>query len=514
MKQNSSIVHRGLIFTIYLLFCVSNTAIADTNYPSHSGDSPISYDQIAVPNGEFVISDRQPGVLDQYMFRDSNAYQITVMIPIHRYIGVVDTAIAKGVVSETAKIYIPAYDIDASTYPEFDCDGDGVPESFQPEIDKVYLNGELIGELRGEDSLWKFNDSFEVPIEKLNFPSSPGEVAQNEISIAIDTGNKDAALSGGGVGCKVWATSIDWVGVKFSAAKPIYLMTGLFGNPGAFEKSGYVDNLKSTLGLYSKIIDHNVGSASSCEPLKLDAISEHADEFITQIVEDGNLVGTAQVHLVGHSMGGLDGRMLIKKVAEKDYPIKVSEMDGSPVYENLLVKSILTHGTPHNGTLVADYLPVILPISDLSTDICELRVDTWKIANSVLDQLYGVKYMTIGGDADIDQSGDLNESELTGNQIPSLSLGNKLYSLLYRHDELTLDYTYEYGSALPRVTYIGNGANPNDTMVTLDSSHGLGNTNKLSMTVSDGKNHGTIIDAQSQNAVIPQGTTILGWRDL
>ena len=42
---------------------------AANNYPAHVGDSPVSYDYIAEPNGEFVVSDRQSGILDRYISR-------------------------------------------------------------------------------------------------------------------------------------------------------------------------------------------------------------------------------------------------------------------------------------------------------------------------------------------------------------------------------------------------------------------------------------------------------------
>jgi triacylglycerol esterase/lipase EstA (alpha/beta hydrolase family) len=513
--QNSAFLKHCVLLSLF--FIIQGNANAINNYPSHSGSSPVSYDDIAKPNGEFVISDRQGGILDNYMYRDGRTYQITIKLPIHRYVGDLATAVSKGVVSSTAKIYIPAYDVDAYTYPTFDCDGDGIVDTLQPEIDEVYFNGELIGTLDGDNNLWKFNDSFVVPIEKVKFPSTPGEVAYNEINIVIDAGNKDVVLSKGGKGCQVWATSVDWIGIKYDAAQPIYLMTGLFGSPKALTNSGYTDNIKSTLGLYSKVIDHGLASSSfSCDPLVLDAVSGHADEFIKQITEDGELIGTADIHLVGHSMGGLDGRVVLKKLSEQDYPVKVSEMDGAPVYENIKVQSLLTHGSPHKGSLVADYLPSIASLSSFVQDLCELKVETWKTANPALNQLNGAKFGAIGSDADWDNSGDLNASELANNQIPWLSLGNKLYNILYNYDELTIDYTMiptPNGIVyVPDVQYMGNGPNPNDTMVTIESAHGApGIISKISLTGANGKNHGTVIDKQSQDEAISQGKNALGW---
>ncbi len=208
--------------------------------------------------------------------------------------------------------------------------------------------------------------------------------------------------------------------------------------------------------------------------------------------------------------------MVLKKLAEQDYPVQVSEMDGTPVYENMKVQSLLTHGSPHKGTLVADYLPSIASLSSFIQDICELKVDTWEIANPVLNQLNGAKFSSIGSDADWNGSGDLDSSELANNQIPWLSLGNKLYKLLYNYDELAIDYvmvpTPSGDVFIPDVHYIGSGPNPNDTMVTIESAHGApGIISKVSLTGANGKNHGTIIDEQSQNEAISQGKTVLGW---
>ena len=71
--------------------------------------------------------------------------------------------------------------------------------------------------------------------------------------------------------------------------------------------------------LFCYIYNSNTKASESfsCNPLTLNTISGHADEFIKQIKEDGALVGTADVHLVGHSMGGLDGRMVLKNLPNK-----------------------------------------------------------------------------------------------------------------------------------------------------------------------------------------------------
>ncbi|WP_299810291.1 hypothetical protein [uncultured Shewanella sp.] len=251
----------------------------------------------------------------------------------------------------------------------------------------------------------------------------------------------------------------------------------------------------------------------------MESLKTYADEFIQQISDEGKTIGTAQGHMVGHSAGGLIGRMLLKKLSEKDHTVQVSTMDGSPVYENMDLKSLLTHASPHKGTLVADYFPYLFPSTNFSSDICDLKVSTWKVSNQRVTNLNGAKLASIGADADMDQSGDLNASEIAGNQIEWSYLANTLHKLLYDYDELKITYDIEPGQGggivTHKVHYFGTGPNPNDSMVTLESSHGApGITSSVSMTGVNGKNHGTVIDTHSQNEGISQGTTVLGWGDL
>lgn len=256
-----SFFYRSLIGSAFLL--TSLAANSNNLYPPHIGDSPFDFTIIGNPSAEFQISDRNAGNLDYYRPADSRDYQITVNLPISRYVGDVSKAVSDGVLSREASIIIPAFDVDSSSTPVFDCDGDDIDDTLFEEVNEVYFNGELIGTLKGENNIWKFNDRLTVPIEKVNFPSSPGAVANNTVQIAIDVKNKTALLSSGAVGCRVWATSVDWVGLKFDAADPIYLMTGLFGDPDGLEQSGYVSNIENDIGVAAKVIDHGFASVSS-----------------------------------------------------------------------------------------------------------------------------------------------------------------------------------------------------------------------------------------------------------
>ncbi|WP_019527987.1 hypothetical protein [Dasania marina] len=501
-----SIVGIATIFT-------SITATSNNLYPPHSGNSPFDFTIIGDPSAEYQISDKSSGNLDRYQPSDSRDYQISVSLPIKRYVGDVAAAVSNGTLSKEATIIIPAYDVDSSTTPVFDCDNDDIDDTLFEEVNEVYFNGELIGTLKGENNIWKFNDRLTVPIEKVNFPSAPGTAANNTVEIAIDVKNKNTVLSSGAVGCPVWATSVDWVGIKFDAADPAYLMTGFGGNPYALEQSGYADNIENNIGISAKVIDHGIASlSSSCSPGSLNAISDNANSFIDIIIADAGQQGASEVHLIGHSMSGLDGRMIINKAATNDIPVQVTTMDGSPVYQNLKVKSLMTHGAPHKGTLLADIAGVL---TSAITDLCDLKTETWAMANSQLLP-FGTKIAAIGSDADGNNDQQISAAEATGLQNTLGLNPNNLYYMLYYYDkgEWTITYNNIGGILIPVPDFkLSGGAshNPNDIMVTVNSA--LGATGSISSTILNSTNHGTIINTNAQNTAINIGKSTLGWGD-
>ena len=66
-----------------------------------------------------------------------------------------------------------------------------------------------------------------MPIQKIKFPSQPGQTATNRIRVEIDVANRDVVLSSGAVGCETWAVAIDWVGAKYQATSPVVLVHGI-----------------------------------------------------------------------------------------------------------------------------------------------------------------------------------------------------------------------------------------------------------------------------------------------
>lgn len=229
-------------------------------YPAHYGNSPFPFSDMFSVTGDIVINDKDSSTLDRYLYRSGSDPQIKIPLNVSRYIGDKDKLLAKGLLSKQATIVFPGYDVDSQTSPVSDCDGDGIPDQLRPEVNKVYFNGELIGEMTGDNNIWRMQ-RFSIDISLVNFPSTPGSTAENELSIAIDAANKNVPLSSGAVGCRVWATEIDWAALQFEAASPVVLVPGLMGRTDSFEESGYIQALKEE-GLPVELVELNLGTSS------------------------------------------------------------------------------------------------------------------------------------------------------------------------------------------------------------------------------------------------------------
>ncbi len=156
------------------------------------------------------MADDGPGLDTGCTFNTDPNHPLRIDVMIDQAVGPVDGSgylvdsaalIAQGVIPASVEVILPAYDVDVN----------GAPP---PERDAIQLNGEQLGFLTGDDSIWKLN-SFTIPVSKIKFPApvasgSPTPVA-NRVQINIDT------LSTGR-----WCTSIDWVAlvipIKLKAA--------------------------------------------------------------------------------------------------------------------------------------------------------------------------------------------------------------------------------------------------------------------------------------------------------
>lgn len=156
------------------------------------------------PEEDVFVTDDGVGLDTGCTYEYSSAHPLIVDVAIDRAVGPVDAngylveadaLIAAGVIPSTVNVILPAWDIDMF----------GGPPAEQ---DDLYLNGDYLGTLTGDNNVWKLN-TFSVDVRNLKFPApvSGGTVtpAQNRFTIYIDT----ASGSYGN-----WCMSVDWVAIE------------------------------------------------------------------------------------------------------------------------------------------------------------------------------------------------------------------------------------------------------------------------------------------------------------
>lgn len=153
------------------------------------------------PAKDAFVTDSGPGLDTGCTFKDDPENPLTIDIAIDKFVGDVDGGgflinpaplIAKGIIPATIDIVMPAYDVDFNGSPP-------------PERDIVFFNGQNLGFLTGDDSIWKLN-TFSIDIRKVKFPARPAPGAApvpvaNRVQISIDTISSTPR----------WCTAIDWV---------------------------------------------------------------------------------------------------------------------------------------------------------------------------------------------------------------------------------------------------------------------------------------------------------------
>jgi pimeloyl-ACP methyl ester carboxylesterase len=240
-------------------------------------------------------------------FRDGSPLVFTVQVT--RVVGDVAKLKGGGLISETATVQLPAFDVDFF----------GGGGQFNPERDRVSFNGNVVpGEfLIGDNNVWRLNE-FSVPIEWVNFPSDPGPggsvtPANNTIRIDIDTANSEL----------VWCTSIDWAAITIDVARPVVMAHGILSS-GSTWSGVWVPNLDQ-LGLPNSN-RLNMGN--------LDSIQNNAGKIAAEVADARRRWGVDKVNLVCHSKGGLDSRHFVEG--------------------NDSVEQVIQLGTPNAGSPLAD----------------------------------------------------------------------------------------------------------------------------------------------------------------
>ncbi len=234
-------------------------------------------------------------------FRGGGPLVFSVKIP--RVFGDIDKLLAAGLISETATLSMPAYDVDFA---------DG-------ERDVVSLNGTpLPGFLTGVNNVWKLN-TFNIPLNMFNFPSDPGEsgTAQEEdnvISIDIDINNKG------------WCVAIDWAAIAIQKAPlPVVLFHGILLSGNVWEPVWETELEK--LGIPNDG-NQNLG--------QLGSIQSNADLIASKVSSSLDRWGVKKVNIVCHSKGGLDSRHYVESADN--------------------VANVIQIGTPNGGSPLADFI--------------------------------------------------------------------------------------------------------------------------------------------------------------
>ncbi len=264
-------------------------------------------DEDAIPSTEtlFVHQEKE----ERWIWGPRGSYKATIKIP--RYFGSREqilTMARNGLMPAKATLIIPAHDCDSHD--------EGKP-TIMPEVDMVYLNGHYLGTLKGDTDHLDYN-LLSVPLEWIHFPGAPGETAENHLEILVDTANDTS----------IWVLGQLWQALFIPAPSPVLLVHGWTDLQDML--SDFATQLTQSLGVPS----HLAFVPQFASPDLNAMLLQQQLESLTQ------RWGVRKFHVVGHSKGGLDARVLIDAVAL-----------ASPQ-----VKSVLQISTPNQGSRVADVI--------------------------------------------------------------------------------------------------------------------------------------------------------------
>lgn len=267
------------------------------------GSSPFNPPEI---NDSTFVVDDDAGLDTGCVFRSGGPLIFT--IPVDRFIGDRDTLIANDLIGDTATLVMPVWDVDFNAT--------GLPPGVAPERDRVRFNGNVVpGEfLTGANNTWEQN-SFEIPMQWVEFPASPGSggrpsPAENEIRIDIDVANSDEA----------WCVEVDWASLEIKAARPLVMAHGILSDGSTWDF--WVQQL-SPLGLPNSN-RLNMGA--------LDSISNNAEKIGAEVADARIRWGVDKVNLVTHSKGGLDGRHYVENADDVEQVVQIGTPNaGSPL---------------------------------------------------------------------------------------------------------------------------------------------------------------------------------------
>jgi hypothetical protein len=455
------------LWVIGIGLALGGEASAAGSAPPHRGQSPWNFTDFEEPSSTFVVNDTDSSTIDRYLYRYNGS--IVIDVPIRRYVGPTDSAgrlldvsnlIERGIVGPTARVRLPAYDVDENSFPVADCDGDNIPDQIMNEVDKLYLNDEFLGTLRGNNEIW-VAQSFDVPIRKLKFPSSPGAVAINRLRVDIDTANTDVVLSSGAVGCYAWAVSIDWIGLTFEAASPVVMVHGINSSGAAFVnfqrglQAEQVHAVDSSIAMTDLPAPDPVPAGCPNIPYN-NSFQHNVSQLRTLVPAIAERLGSETLHFVTHSKGGLDTRGFLSSTLTEPIEVRVGTMGGSPVKRLLKARSLVTLNTPHQGSVLAKYgvearqltwTQAVLEGLDVSAakgfegayycDLTPPRAAAFVASTTLLN---GVQAASVATDADTNNNGEIEGAEAT-DFTGGATAADRLYQLIGHTADVTITVT-------------------------------------------------------------------------
>jgi uncharacterized repeat protein (TIGR01451 family) len=319
-------------------------------------------------NDTTFVVDCGPGLDTFCTYRDEGP--LVFSIPVTRHVGDVQKLKANGLISETATLQMPAFDVDFF----------GGGGFFNPERDRVSFNGNVVPTefLQGDDGVWRLNE-FSVPIEWVNFPADPGPggtivPADNIVQIDIDTANSDF----------VWCTAIDWAALTFKVARPIVMAHGILSDGASWNKPSF--------SWVNKLNSLGIPNSNRLNMGNLDSIQNNASKIAGEVANARRRWGVDKVDLVCHSKGGLDARHFVEN--------------------NDSVERVIQIGTPNGGTRLADVAQGIavyfggIPALLFSAFAAPAGVQLTRPYMGIYNLTHGpnpkVKYTALAGDYDPD----------------------------------------------------------------------------------------------------------------
>ncbi|MCI5197396.1 MAG: hypothetical protein D3919_14505 [Candidatus Electrothrix sp. AW5] len=450
------------------------------------------------PSDTTFVADQGTGLDTGCTYRRGGPLRIEV--PISRYVGEVDSnghllnvdeLIANHVISAKVAIRLPAWDIDIH----------GGSSSYAPEHDRLFVNGQDMGRLTGDDGIWKLNE-FQVDVRYLKFPSRSNSGAptpvKNEIQINIDESNSD----------EKWCMAVDWVEISFDAMAPALLVHGTNAQSDSWEPvfTNYLNNRHIP---YSNNINLTAnGTIDGNARLLRNRVNELATSF-----------GVDHVHLIVHSKGGLDSRRFLSAHYAPNPP------DGEPE-----VLSLYTIDTPHHGTILSDLSVANRTFNDPQSNDALVQEyldnDWWADAASKGPQQpalgeqtttniatfnasnafpKGVLFYTFSADADLNGDRTITDAEATP-LLPNSTwyynraeVGTLMYQILGNVASITVTRHSKWGNEWHVITPTAPASfQENDLVVTVESARHSSGQELLSAD----RNHSNIKDGPTAQRIL------------